>query len=293
MNTLRLRSSYIGIIIGLSFITFGFQNCTKAKFSVDEVTRQKALDEGSVFGNGNDGAVPGGVKAPGDDAGAPGPLPKNPPGDDAGNPQPVPQNPPFSFPNFPPTAGGDDPDTDDPLLVQLNTKTPQPIELTAPDKGVMFDLLGRRIHHKKVLTSWFATANTENYFLVLPDEKGQVNGIDELFGNSTFGPDKRFSRHGFQALAKHDDNKDHMISSDDGVFSQLRLWKDDNLDGIAQENELSTLDAKGVVVIDLRFDRRYMEKDQYGNMVKFKSVVIMKDNSYGLVYDLWLRFIAK
>lgn len=293
MNTLKLRSSYIGIIIGLSLITFGFQNCTRAKFSVDEITRQKALDEGSVFGNGNDGAVPGGVKTPGDDAGAPEPLPKNPPGDDAGTPH-MPKNPPVNFPpSIQPPDFGDDPDLDDPLLVQLNTKTPQPIELTAPDKGVMFDLLGRRAHHKKVLTSWFATAKHENYFLVLPDEKGQVNGIDELFGNSTFGPDKHFSRQGFQALAKHDDNRDHMISSDDGVFSQLRLWKDENLDGIAQESELSTLDAKGVVVIDLRFDRRYMEKDQYGNMVKFKSVVIMKDNSYGLVYDLWLRYVVK
>jgi hypothetical protein len=184
-------------------------------------------------------------------------------------------------------------DTVDPLLLQLNTITPQPIVLTAPEDGVMFDLLGRKADHKKVQASWFATAKTENYFLVLPDAKGQVNGIDELFGDATFGPDRRYAKQGFHALAKYDDSGDRIISSDDEVFSKLRLWKDDNLDGVAQANELSTLDNKEVVAIDLRYDKRFFEKDQYGNMTKFKSVVVMKDESYGLVYDLWLRYINK
>ena len=182
----------------------------------------------------------------------------------------------------------------DPLLVQL-TKTgqPEPILLTSPEKGVMFDLLGRRNNYEKVQTSWFATAESENYFLVLPDKSGAVKGIDQLFGDATLGPDKRFAKQGFAALAKHDDDRDKMISDMDSVYSQLRLWKDENLDGIAQETELFTLDEKGVVAIDLRYDRRYKERDEHGNMVKYKSIVIMKDNSYGLVYDLWLKYLLR
>ncbi|MFS4457811.1 hypothetical protein [Bdellovibrio sp. HCB2-146] len=182
----------------------------------------------------------------------------------------------------------------DPLLVQL-TKTgqPEPILLTSPEKGVQFDLLGRRNNYEKVQTSWFATSESENYFLVLPDASGAVKGIDQLFGDATLGPDKRFAKQGFAALAKHDDDRDKMISDTDSVYSQLRLWKDANLDGIAQETELFTLDEKGVLAIDLRYDRRYKERDEHGNMVKFKSIVIMKDNSYGLVYDLWLKYILQ
>jgi len=179
----------------------------------------------------------------------------------------------------------------DPLVLQLNTTKPQPIIMTAPEDGVMFDLLGQRLNHKKVKTAWFASAETENYFLVLPDKNGLVLGIDELFGDTTLGPDKKFAKQGFAALGKYDENKDKIISEDDEVFSKLKLWKDGNLDGIAQSGELFTLDEKEVMAIDLRYDKRYQEIDKHGNMTKFKSIVVMKDNSYGLVYDLWLRFI--
>lgn len=185
-------------------------------------------------------------------------------------------------------------DGDDPLLVQLNTHTPKPIRLTAPEEGVMFDLLGQMIQpaHEKVLTSWFAESDTENYFLVLPDSQGQVLGIDQMFGNSTKGPDQKFATQGFAALAKYDEDHDGLITIDDSVFSKLRLWKDANRDGIAQPEELFTLDEKGVLVLDLHFDPRFQEKDPYGNIVKYKSVVKMKDNSYGLIYDLWLKFLV-
>lgn len=181
----------------------------------------------------------------------------------------------------------------DPLLIQLNTQTPKPIALTGPDQGVMFDLLGQRLDHKKVKTAWFATSQSENYFLVLPNNDGQVLGIDELFGDATMGPDMKFAKQGFAALAKYDDNGDKVISEDDPVFSKLRLWKDDNLDGVVQASELYTLEEKGVVAIDLKYDKRFQETDKYGNMTKFKSVVVTKEGNYGLVYDLYLRYINK
>jgi hypothetical protein len=183
--------------------------------------------------------------------------------------------------------------TGDPLLLQLNTSSPKPVELSSAGKGVMFDLLGRSNNHEKVQTAWFTSADSENYFLVLPDENGQVNGIDQLFGDNTFGPDKRYSKQGFQALAKHDDNGDRVIDQADEVFSKLKLWKDSNLDGVAQESELSSLADKHVALIDLRYDKRYKEVDRNGNMIKFKSIVIMEDESYGLVYDLWLSYLRK
>lgn len=181
----------------------------------------------------------------------------------------------------------------DPLLIQLKTSTPQSIALTAPEDGVMFDLLGRRLNHKKVQTAWFATSKTENYYLVLPNSSGDVNGIDELFGDATLGPDGKYAKQGFAALAKYDDSRDKVISEDDEVFTKLRLWRDDNLDGVAQSSELHTLDEKGVLAIDLRYDKRYQETDKHGNVTKYKSVVVMKDGQYGLVYDLYLRFINK
>ncbi|WP_413288617.1 hypothetical protein [Bdellovibrio sp. HCB337] len=453
MGIRRLNSSFVTVLVGLTLTTLSFQNCSKARFIIDEAAKEKALGDGNVFTPGDDVSIPGRGNTPGDDANIPGSRPGDdsstpgggipgndpsmpgtrPPGNDPtmpggmipGNDPSMPgTRPPGMDPSVP---GGSTPGSDpskpkltvgvttfcplgvpehgaykpfalagesklvfvkkdimkspvttsvvcevpkvraqildnrridisacatavkgstfieayiveesvtsnyekykfnaepvmyssftelrvayaemddkanqaecdlvgDPLLLQLNTSSPQPIELTAPEKGVMFDLLGRRSNHEKVLTSWFATAKTENYFLVLPNSKGQVLGIDELFGDATFGPDQRYSKQGFAALAKHDENRDRVISGDDAVFPDLKLWKDENLDGIAQASELSTLDEKGVVAIDLRYDRRFSEKDQHGNMTKYKSIVVMKDDSYGLVYDLWLRYISK
>lgn len=186
-------------------------------------------------------------------------------------------------------------DSIDPLVIQLHTEKPQPIALTAPWQGVWFDLLGNMNVQplSPVLASWFANTESENYFLALPDENGNVLGAEELFGNATTGPDGRFSSHGFEALAKYDSNKDHMITEEDAIFKKLRLWKDINLDGVAQPNELFTLEEKGVIAIDLKYDDRYQETDKYGNVTKYKSIVIMKDDSYGLVYDIWLKYFMK
>jgi hypothetical protein len=177
----------------------------------------------------------------------------------------------------------------DPLVIQLGEA--KNLSLTAANAGVMFDLLGKRNDHVKVQTAWFASAD-ENYFLVLPDEKGEVSGVDQLFGDNTQGPDQKFSKQGFEALAKHDDNNDHLIDAADEVFSKLKLWKDSNLDGIAQPEELFTLEEKHVVLLDLRYDSRYQKRDKYGNRVKFKSVVVLEDGKHQIMSDLWLRYVS-
>lgn len=185
------------------------------------------------------------------------------------------------------------PSNGDPLLIQLGTKWPQRIGLSSADDGVYFDLLGQKNQHRHVQTAWFTNSNSANYFVVLPDAQGQVLGIDQLFGDNTLGPDQLFSKHGFEALAKHDLNRDQVIDREDQVFAQLKLWKDDNLDGIAQTSELHTLSELQVKSIDLKYDKRYKEIDRHGNMVKYKSVVEMEDESYGLVFDLWLTYTEK
>lgn len=182
----------------------------------------------------------------------------------------------------------------DPLLVQLSKDSqPEPIYMTSAERGVMFDILGAKNDYKKVKTAWLAESRSENYFLVLPNAKGKVKGIDQMFGDNTIGIDGQYAKQGFETLAKHDFNGDKVISADDVVFSGLRLWKDENLDGIAQKHELFTLEEKGVEAIDLSPDETYHERDRHGNEVKFKSVVFMKDGKHGLVYDLWLRYIIK
>jgi hypothetical protein len=165
------------------------------------------------------------------------------------------------------------------------------VNLTSQIKGVLYDIMGLNaspVAHDKKQISWFE--NPESFMLLaLPNSEGQVNGINELFGNNTKGPDGRFPAHGYQALEKYDKNLDGKIDSRDPVFTKLRLWGDLNKNGSAEINELFTLDEIGLTLIDLEYDKNYIETDSHGNQTTMKSVVQFKNGAMRLIFDLWFK----
>lgn len=175
--------------------------------------------------------------------------------------------------------------------------------MTAPESGAWFDILGLNAPtpHQPVHVSWpDRGSRSDNYFLTLPWQSAEVLGIDQLFGNNTEGPDasRPFAQNGFKALEKYDGRRadgsvdsealDRRIDERDQVFGDLRLWHDVNGNGLAEYDELHTLDELGVVAIDLNYDPDYEESDEYGNRIKYKSTVDMRDGSLRLIFDLWV-----
>jgi len=177
-----------------------------------------------------------------------------------------------------------------PLVIHRasDVNNPLPIALSSPEEGVDFDLLGARNNHQKVRISWFT--NHDYFFLALPNKRGHVTGIDQLFGDNTSGPDGLFADNGYAALAKYDANADGLIDDKDPIFRKLRLWQDLNRDGIGQPIELIPLRRAGIAFIDLDFSTDYAERDQYGNETKMKSVVGYRDGSLDLIFDLWFSY---
>ena len=195
-----------------------------------------------------------------------------------------------------------------PLLVQIGKNgSQQSIDLSAPLSGVLFDILGSNsfpFAHAKKIISWFTQETVHgNYFIVLPDSNGEVNGVDQMFGNNTRGPDGEFAANGYDALKKWDGRKadgsydsasrNGVIDRHDAVFSQLRLWEDDNGDGIAQASELHTLSEVGLTSIDLSFDASYTETDSYGNQIRMRSSATTSDSKRHVVYDIWFRIVPQ
>lgn len=177
----------------------------------------------------------------------------------------------------------------------LNT----PFYLSSPEQGKMFNILGDNGSpaNSKTRISWL----TDNrvMFLVLPNN-GSVNGVNELFGDGTKGPDGFYADNGFKALAKYDafkfSNKSVLQSARDGkidkgdeVFSKLRLWFDQDLDAVVDSGELVTLSDAGVKSIDLGYDTRFHVRDQHGNHIKFKSAVEMNDGKLRPIFDIWFK----
>lgn len=184
-----------------------------------------------------------------------------------------------------------------PLVIHVasDPNDPQPIALSSQEDGILFDLLGSKNNHKPVRISWFT--NHDYRLLALPNSRGEVKSIDQLFGDSTLGPDGQYSDNGYEALAKYDgrtadgmfqiDRPDGLISPRDPVFNRLRLWLDQNFDGVAQSHELKLLRHARISYIDLRFSTDFSEIDQHGNETKMRSIVGYADGSLDLIFDLW------
>ncbi|WP_368677862.1 calcium-binding protein [Acinetobacter lactucae] len=148
-----------------------------------------------------------------------------------------PPPPPFKPPHNPPTRS-------DPLTLDLNFDGEiNTVELT---QGVNFDLDGNKFAEK---TSWISP---EDGFVVLDlNKNNEIDNGGELFGTDTLLANGNKAIDGFQALAQYDENKDKIINEQDEVYSQLKIWKDLNQDGISQSNELYSLAELGIKSISV------------------------------------------
>lgn len=188
-----------------------------------------------------------------------------------------------------------------PLVIHMQAAKDRPEHLifTSPAKGIDFDILGANSvdragnpsPHEKKRISWHRSQ--QYVYIVLPNAAGKVEGIDEMFGDNTKGPDGKFAANGYEALSKWDDSKDGYIDSKDAIYSRLRIWRDENFDGISQAQELYRMDQFGIKTVDLNYDPKYYEMDKWGNEVKYKSVVQAKDGKLYLMFDVWFNHYTK
>jgi hypothetical protein len=98
----------------------------------------------------------------------------------------------------------------------------------------------------------------------------------QLFGNFTPQPPSD-NPNGYIALAVYDQpdhggNGDGIIDNNDQIFSSLRLWIDQNHDGICQPGELHTLPEMGIFSISLNYTLTG-RTDEFGNIFRYTAKV--------------------
>ncbi len=133
-----------------------------------------------------------------------------------------------------------------------------------------FDLTRDGIKEK---TGWIK----KNTALLAMDRNG--NGIidngNELFGEFTRAIDGNLHQNGYTALKellKDSTMCTNFIESSNPYFSRLRLWFDENEDGISQKEELKTLKEMGVTAIDTNYQESPLSvQAPFQNDIKYQA----------------------
>ncbi|HLJ87622.1 MAG TPA: hypothetical protein VKZ53_12430 [Candidatus Angelobacter sp.] len=166
-------------------------------------------------------------------------------------------------------GGGDNQTPCSPIIIDTEREG---FHLTSAFAGVSFDIRG---DGHPVAIAW-TDPHFHNAFLALPGSDGLVHTGKELFGNFTSQPVSA-NPNGFLALAQYDKkenggNGDGIIDERDEVYSRLRLWIDENHDGVCQPEELHRLPEFGVYSLALNYVSS-KRQDEFGNQFRFKARV--------------------
>lgn len=161
-----------------------------------------------------------------------------------------------------------------PILLDLSRNG---FALTGLAAGVWFDIDADGVAET---VSWTQQGSDDAFLVLDRDGNGWIEGGAELFGDATLQPSSA-APNGYLALEVFDQpaeggNRDGQITEADRIFSELRLWTDENHDGRSQASELATLESQRIEAVELVY-RESRRRDRYGNEFRYRSVVRFAD----------------
>ena len=144
--------------------------------------------------------------------------------------------------------------------------------LTSAANGVVFNFLDDGV---PLPMAWTVAGSSNSWLVLDRNGNGTIDNGKELFGDVTPQPPSA-APNGFLALALFDafgngGNENGKIDRQDAIYSQLRLWRDLNHNGISESSELQPL-AKLIRAIDLDY-KESRRTDQFGNRFRYRAKV--------------------
>ena len=166
-----------------------------------------------------------------------------------------------------------------PLVVDLDGDGK--IETVSTDGNVHFDFDS----NQKIENSGWIGKN-EGFLVRDINGNGQIDNGIEMFGNHTVLQNGKNAVNGFEALKDLDSNGNGKFDAEDDAWSQVKVWRDANTNGIVDSGELLTLEQAGIESINLKYDYQ-KEADENGNLEIQQGTFNRTDGTTGKVSDVW------
>ena len=131
----------------------------------------------------------------------------------------------------------------DPLVVDLENDG---FDMLNSENGVHFDLDGDILKEK---TTW--TSKKDGFLSIDLNDNGKIDNGSELFGDTFMLSDGKYAKSAIEALTSLDKNRDGVIDAKDEVYSKLRIWRDENGNGISEAGELKSLADYNITSINI------------------------------------------
>ncbi len=152
-----------------------------------------------------------------------------------------------------------------PIALDLSISQRPPRTIEDANNKVRFDLKG---NGRKELVGWIYPYMG---FLALDwNNNGRIDNGRELFGEFAAGMDSQKFANGYLALATLDSDGNKKIDSRDERFANLRIWVDENIDGISQFHEIKPLSFYNITSLDVEYESRDTTKD-ISNRIPYRS----------------------
>ncbi len=167
-----------------------------------------------------------------------------------------------------------------PLILDLNGDGVSTLGL---DQQIMFDIDADGIKDR---TGW--VSSSDGLLVRDVNHDGVINDASELLGEYSVKKDGTRASDGFDALADLDTNGDGIFDQRDANYSELKIWKDLNSDGISQAHELYSLIDAGVDSINL--DRVAVSEQSNGNWTGLRSSWNDLQQNSHVIDDVWFGY---
>ncbi len=155
-----------------------------------------------------------------------------------------------------------------PLVLDLDDDG---LKLVPPERGVYFDIDNDRFMER---VGWID--KSEAHLARDLNGNGIIDNISELFGDDLVSA--------FFKLALLDQDQNNVLDNKDPEFKELLVWRDLNMNGFSEPDELQSIEVFGIKHILLRTTVLY--EVQHNNSITESSTFRYGNGTKGTVYDV-------